>query len=59
MILFREEPLVHPATGKVAGTDVKILGYARVNQVMQKKAAALVIDDDAEALMLTDRVIAE
>lgn len=59
LILFREAPLVDPATGKFAGTEVRILGYARVNQVMQKTAVARVRDEDGEALMLTDRVIVE
>ena len=58
VIVFREEPVVHPVTGKSLGMDNTILGYAQVNQVMTdiSKATMVSADNPAKAL---DKVITE
>ncbi len=59
LIIFREEPVIHPVTSKNVGLDIQVLGHAQVIQVQRETAMAKLIDCDEAALNLTDRVIVE
>jgi phage terminase large subunit-like protein len=43
LIVYREEPIKHPVTGKVLGADNEIVGRARVTQVSPEMSKAEVI----------------
>jgi len=58
VIVFREEPVVHPVTGKTLGMDNTILGYAQVNQVMDSMSKANMVSPENSAKAL-DKVITE
>lgn len=59
LIVFKEEPLKHPVTGKVLGSDNVIVGRARVSQVMPEMSKANLLDGKPEAVKPQDRVITE
>ena len=61
LIVYREKPtLRHPVTGKVLGSDVEILGRARITQVMPDWSKAQILGGDkAAAIKSTDKVITE
>ena len=59
LILYREEPLKHPATGKMLGVDNVIIGHARVTQVMPEMSKAEVVSGNAESVTPQDKVITE
>lgn len=59
LIVYREEPIKHPVTGKVLGADNEILGHARVTQVMPEMSKAELVDVRPEAIKSQDRVITE
>ncbi|MBF0468386.1 MAG: hypothetical protein HQK61_05820 [Desulfamplus sp.] len=58
VIVFREEPVVHPVTGKTLGSDNTILGYAKVNQVMEDISRVTIISSGTSAKAL-DKIITE
>jgi len=43
LLVYREEQIKHPATGKVLGTDNEIVGRAKVVQVMEEMSKAELI----------------
>jgi len=59
LIVFREEPVKHPVTGKTLGADNVIVGRARVSQVMSEMSKADLLDGKPEAVKPQDRVITE
>jgi hypothetical protein len=59
LLVFREEPLKHPVTGKILGADNVIVGRARVSQVMPEMSKADLLDGKPEAVKTQDRVITE
>jgi len=59
LILYREEPLKHPVTGKMLGVDNVIIGHARVTQVMPEMSKAEVVAGKAESVTPQDKVITE
>jgi len=59
LIVFREEPIKHPITGKELGSDNVILGHVRVTQVMPDLSKAEILGDDVAAIKPMDRVITE
>ncbi|RLC13848.1 MAG: hypothetical protein DRI24_14810 [Deltaproteobacteria bacterium] len=59
LIVYREEPVKHPVTGKILGMDNTIIGRARVTQVMQDLSKAEVVDGDVNSMKPLDRVITE
>jgi len=59
LLVFKEEPLKHPVTGKVLGADNVIVGRARVSQVMPEMSKADLLDGKPEAVQPQDRVITE
>jgi hypothetical protein len=59
LIVFKEEPLKHPVTGKVLGSDNVVVGRARVSQVMPEMSKANLLDGKPETVKPQDRVITE
>ncbi|MCK4486075.1 MAG: hypothetical protein KAU38_04845, partial [Desulfobacterales bacterium] len=59
LIVFREEPVKHPVTGKVLGADNIIIARARVTQVMAKMSKAELLNGKTKAVTRLDRVITE
>ncbi len=59
LIVYREEPIKHPISGKVLGADNIIMGHARVNQVMLNMSKAKLTDVKTEKVKSFDRVITE
>ncbi len=59
LIVYRQEPVKHPETGRVLGTDHQIIGRARVTQVMPEMSKAELLDGRPEAVSLLDMVMTE
>jgi tetratricopeptide (TPR) repeat protein/TolB-like protein len=59
LIVFREEPVKHPVTGKWLGSDNVILGRAQVTQVMPELSKADILDGKTETIKTLDKVITE
>ena len=59
LIIYREEPIKHPVTGKVMGSDNMIIGRARVTQVMPEMSKAVVLETGDEPIKPLDKVITE
>jgi len=59
LVVFREDPVKNPLTGKVLGADNTIIGRARVTQVMPEMSKARLIDAKAEDIKSLDRVITQ
>jgi len=59
LILYREEPVKHPVTGKWLGSDNVILGRARITQVMPELSKADILEGQIEEVKPLDKVIAE
>ena len=59
LIVYREEPVVHPITAKVLGADSEILGRARVKQVSPEMSKAELVDQKGPQVDLLDKVITE
>jgi TolB-like protein len=59
LIVYREDPIEHPTTGQVFGTDSVIVGRARVIQVMSDMSKAEMIDDQDSSIKRLDKVITE
>jgi TolB-like protein len=59
LIVYREEPIKHPVTGKLLGSDNVILGRVRVVQVMPELSKAEILDPKADSIKQMDKVITE
>jgi TolB-like protein len=59
LIVYREEPVTHPVTGKTLGSDTVILGRLRVTQVMQDLSKAKLQDGEAANIKPMDKVVTE
>jgi len=59
LIVYREEPVVHPITAKVLGADSEILGRARVKQVSPEMSKAELVDQKGPQVDRLDKVITE
>jgi tetratricopeptide (TPR) repeat protein/TolB-like protein len=59
LIVYREEPIKHPVSGKILGADNEILGRARVTQVLPDMSKAELIGGKPEAVKMMDKVITE
>jgi len=59
VIVYRERPVKHPATGKVLGSDSEIIGRARVTQVLPKMSKAELVTGKAGVIELQDKVMTE
>jgi TolB-like protein len=59
LIVYREDPIKHPVTGKILGADNVILGRARVTQVMPEMSKAQILDGELGGIRAFDKVITE
>ena len=59
LIVYHEEPIKHPVTGKLLGSDNEILGRARVVQVMPGMSKAELLDGEPASVKPLDKVISE
>lgn len=59
LLIFKEEPLTHPVTGRVLGADNVIVGRARVSQVMPEMSRADLLEGKPEEVKPQHRVITE
>jgi len=59
LIIYREEPITHPVTGKVLGADNVIIGRARVTQVMPDLSKAEISVGRDISIKPMDKVITE
>ena len=59
LIVYHEEPIKHPVTGKLLGADNEILGRARVVQVMPGMSKAEISDGNPASVKPLDKVISE
>ena len=59
LIVYREEPVAHPKTGKNLGSDNEIIGRARVVQVMPEMSKAELLEAVANDIKTLDKVITE
>ena len=59
LIVYREESVKHPVTGKILGADHVIVGRAKVTQVLPDMSKAEVVDGKAETIKPMDKVITE
>jgi hypothetical protein len=59
LVVYREEPIKHPVTGKVLGADNEIIGRARVTQVSPEMSKAEVIRGKAGAIRRLYKVMTQ
>ena len=59
LIIYSEETVKHPVTGKILGADNVIKGRARITQVMPEMSKARLLDDKAGPIKSLDKVITE
>jgi TolB-like protein len=59
LIVYREEPIKHPVTGKILGSDNEIIGRAKVTQVLPDMSKAEVISGESGKIKPLDKVITE
>jgi len=59
LIVYREESVMHPVTGKMLGVDYKIIDRARITQTEPVISKAIVSNDKEKDINLQDKVIAE
>jgi len=59
IIVYREEPIKHPVSGKILGADNIILARARVTQVLPEMSKAEILDQKPDEIKRLDRVITE
>jgi len=59
LIVYREDPIEHPVSGKILGSDNEILGRAKVTQVLPEMSKAQLLDPLAKAIRRLDKVITE
>jgi TolB-like protein len=59
LIVYRENLITHPKTGKVLGVDGSLIGRARIIEVTHQGARATLVDCDAEMVSLSDKVVSQ
>ncbi|MGA1863525.1 MAG: CsgG/HfaB family protein, partial [bacterium] len=59
LIVYRDEEIKHPLTNKILGADTKIIGRARITQVMPNMSQAELEGCKAEVIDRLDKVITE
>ncbi|MGA1824084.1 MAG: FlgO family outer membrane protein [bacterium] len=59
LIIYREEPVKHPVTGKEFGADCQIIDRARILQVSPEMSKARIIQGKAKQVDQLDKVITE
>ena len=59
LIVYRDEPVRHPQTGKLLGADSQIIGRALVIQVHAKMTKAELVEPKKQDVDRFDKVITE
>ena len=59
LIVYREEAIKHPVSGKILGADNEIIGHARVTQVLPEMSKAELMRGKPGAIKRLDKVITE
>jgi len=59
LIIYHDEEIKHPLTGKVLGADNQILGRARVVQVMPEMSKAEILTSNSGSIKRLNKVITE
>lgn len=59
LIVYREQSVIHPLTGKVLGHDAEIVSRAHVKQISPKMTKAELIDHEGRDVNPFDKVITE
>jgi len=59
LIVYKDEPVTHPVTGKVLGADSEILAHGRVTQVAPEMSKAELTDGNDHTINRLDKVITE
>jgi hypothetical protein len=59
LLVYREEPIKHPVTGKVLGTDNEIVGCAKVTQVLEEMSKAELVKGNPGDVKRLYKVITE
>lgn len=59
ILIYREEEVLHPTTGKIFGTDKQIVGRARFTQIDTEISKAELLDVSANAVQVLYKVITE
>jgi hypothetical protein len=59
LIVYREEPVKHPVTGKLLGMDQVVLGHAWVSQLMPEMSKAELVGGKTGLIRPLDKVISE
>lgn len=59
LVIYREEQIKHPVSGKILGSDSVILGRARVSQVMSDLSKGEIVSGESSTIKIQDRVITE
>jgi TolB-like protein len=59
ILVYREEEVLHPATGKILGTDKQIVGRARLTQIDTTISKAELVDVSANEVQILYKVITE
>ena len=59
IIVYKEEPVRHPITGRVLGADYEITGHARVTQVSPEMSKAELVEGKEQLIHPLDKVMTE
>jgi TolB-like protein len=59
ILVYREEEVLHPATGKILGTDKQIVGCARFTQIDSEISKAELLDVSGNEVQILYKVITE
>ncbi len=59
LIIYREEAISHPVTGKILGADNLIMGHARITQIMPDLSKAEMVEGKYAEIRQLDKVITE
>lgn len=59
LIVYREEEIKHPLTNSMLGADNKIIGRARITQVMPNMSQAELVECESQIINRLDKVITE
>jgi hypothetical protein len=59
LIVYKDEPVIHPVTGKQLGADSEIIAHGRITQVESEMSKAELTDGGNQAVNRNDKVITE
>lgn len=59
VIVYHEEIVIHPQSGKILGRDHRLLGHARVVQVMPSMSKAEILDEKGGGVRPPEKIITQ